>query len=135
MGNFGLTSASLLALQRAQSGDDCTFRLLPARPFGFRGFVGKLPVDFVAMIVVVGQSRVNLGQREIRILEYDLLCRPTPTKVVRDDHRHSGSRMLLQPRGFTSGFVDVRVVEDGHTRRRIARHYSFGVALLQTRVL
>ena len=103
-------------LEGAKSGQKCAFRLLTVRAFGFREFTGKLAVNFLAVIEVVGERGVNFSQREVRILEDDFLRRPSAIYVICGDLRDADAREAFQVGGFSIRGDDVWVIKCGHGR-------------------
>ena len=75
----------------------------------------------LGVVVVVGEGGVDFGGREVRVLTDDFPGGAVVAEMVGDDLRGPDARKTIQPGGFTGGFVDVRIVEDRHTRLRMAR--------------
>src|SRR5258708_949723 len=99
---------------------------LPRHAIQFGQFSRDFDVDLFAVVKVVAEGSVDFGGSEVGVLTDDFLGGPAVAEMIGDDLRDADARETIQPRGFTGGFVNVRIVEDGHTRWIIARAYGFG---------
>jgi hypothetical protein len=72
-------------------------------------FLQQFRINCFAVIEVLAEGGVHLGERQIRIVAHDFLRRPAAPKVIGHQHGYSRSRMILQPCRFVVLLDNVRI--------------------------